>query len=74
MTQIPTIKAKKLIKILRNLGFEKVRQHGSHIFFKHKDGRTTVVPFHQGQDIGKGLLRAILKDINISIKDFLEHN
>lgn len=36
------------------------------MFYKHADGRTTVIPFHQGKDIGKGLLREILKDLKVT--------
>lgn len=69
MTQLPTLKAPKLIKILHKMGFVKIRQAGSHSFFKHPDGRTTVVPIHSGKDIGRGLLRAILDDIELNPKD-----
>lgn len=69
MTQLPTFKPGKFIKLLRGIGFEKVRQEGSHIFFKHPDGRTTVIPFHAGKDIGRGLLREILDDIKLTPKD-----
>lgn len=34
MTQLPTLKARKIIKIIEKYGFVKVRQEGSHIFFK----------------------------------------
>lgn len=70
MSRLPTLKPQKLIKILTKLGFRKIRQEGSHIFFKHSDGRATVVPFHKGKDIGRGLLRAILSDIKVTPKDF----
>lgn len=66
MSKLPLLKAREFIKILKKLGFTKVRQKGSHAFFSHSDGRTTVVPIHQGKQIGKGLLRSILNDINIS--------
>ncbi len=69
MTHLPTLSARKLIKILKRLGFMSVRQEGSHVFFKHPDGRTTVVPFHAGRDIGRGLLRSILTDIHCTPKD-----
>ena len=45
------------------MGFEIVRRRGSHIFFRHPDGRTTIVPYHKGEDIPRGLLRKILHDI-----------
>ena len=70
MSGLPILSSRKLIKTLKRIGFEKVRQEGSHIFFKHTDGRVTVVPFHQGKDIGRGLLRSILDDIHLSPREF----
>ena len=73
MSNLPIIKPLKLIKILHKLGFEKSRQSGSHIFFKRElDGRTTVVLFHN-KDIGRGLLKDILDDINMSPKEFVKN-
>lgn len=46
MPKLITIKPKKFIKILVELGFAKRDAEGSHVFFKHPDGRTTVVPIH----------------------------
>lgn len=43
---------------------------GSHVRFKHPDGRITVVPVHNNEDLGKGLLREILRQINLSKEDF----
>lgn len=73
MNQIPAFKPQKLMKILRKMGFEKIRQEGSHIFYKHTDGRTTVIPFHKSKDIGRGLLRAIIFDLQIKPKDLLKY-
>lgn len=70
MSRLPTIKPQKLIKILLSVGFRKIRQHGSHVFLKHTDGRTTVVPLHKGKDISRGLLRAILNNVKITPKQF----
>ena len=70
--KLPTLSAKELIKILSKLGFEEIRQKGSHKYFKHQDGRITVVPVHPGRDIGRGLLRKIIKEIEISREEFLK--
>ena len=72
MSNLPVLSSVRLIKILRKIGFEQVRQKGSHAFFAHRDGRTTVVPVHKGRDIGKGLLREILKEIEISADEFVK--
>lgn len=69
MPKLIPIKPKKFIKILAKLGFKQRDAEGSHLFFKHADGRTTVVPIHN-KDISKGLLRKILNDIQISVKEY----
>ena len=72
MTHLPIPKAKDLVKILKKMGFKEMRQKGSHLFFQHSDGRTTLVPIHSGEDIGRGLLRQILREIDVSPDEFLE--
>ena len=73
MSKLPILTAQELIRILKKIGFEIIRQKGSHVFLAHEDGRTTVVPVHPGEDIGRGLLRKIIKeDVKISIQDFQE--
>jgi predicted RNA binding protein YcfA (HicA-like mRNA interferase family) len=47
------------------------RTKGSHNFLKHPDGRATVVPVHSGETIGPGLLRAILRDVEMSVDDLI---
>ncbi|MDP2889464.1 MAG: type II toxin-antitoxin system HicA family toxin [Bacteroidota bacterium] len=72
MSKLPLITAKDLIKILLRLGFELKRQKGSHKFFQHQDGRTTVVPDHGNEQIDRGLLNKIIKqDLMLSIEEFL---
>jgi predicted RNA binding protein YcfA (HicA-like mRNA interferase family) len=73
MTKLPMLKAKDLIRVLIKLGFYQVRQRGSHIFFAHADSRTTLVPKHGGEDVGKGLLSRILREIKISPEEFLKY-
>jgi len=72
MSTEPTISGKRLIKALRKFGFDTVRIRGSHHFLKHPDGRSTVVPVHSNEDIGKGLFRKILNDCELLLDEFLE--
>lgn len=72
MSKLPAIKSSKLVTLLKKLGFRKKRQKGSHAFFEHSDGRTTLVPLHKGEDIGRGLLRQILREIELSPKQFFD--
>jgi predicted RNA binding protein YcfA (HicA-like mRNA interferase family) len=71
MSKLPILTAKELIKKLKKIGFEMIRQKGSHVFLAHEDGRSTIVPMHQGEDISRGLLLKIIKeDVKISIEEF----
>ena len=38
---------------------------------RHLDGRSTMVPFHKGEDIGRWLLRKIIRDTKLTVKEFL---
>lgn len=72
MSKIPLLNAKEVAKILSKLGFQLKRQEGSHMFFEHPDGRTTVIPHHAGEDIDRGLLTKIIKhDIQVTREEFI---
>ena len=71
--RLPMLKARDVIRVLKELGFCEVRQKGSHICFKHADGRFTLVPRHGGEDIGKGLLRQILREIELTPEEFSKY-
>ncbi|MBI2595591.1 type II toxin-antitoxin system HicA family toxin [Candidatus Daviesbacteria bacterium] len=70
MPKLSPINAKELIKILQKKGFEVIHQKGSHVRLRYPDGRKTTVPMHAGEKIGVGLLRKILRDVNISRSEF----
>ena len=72
MTRLPRLRAKQLIRALERAGFEVERTRGSHSRLKHADGRVTSVPSHVGETIGPGLLRAILRNIEMSTDDFVK--
>ncbi len=59
--------------ILALLGFEEVRQRGSHKRFRHPDGRATTVPVHGGRDLSPILLRCIARDVGLTVQQFVAH-
>jgi predicted RNA binding protein YcfA (HicA-like mRNA interferase family) len=71
MGNIPVLKPQEVVAILRTLGFEEVRQRGSHKQFRHADGRVTTVPFHKGRDISPTLLRKIAQDVGLQVEEML---
>ena len=73
MGTVPVLKAKEVIKILEHLGFQEVRQRGSHKQFRHPNGRATTVPFHAGRDISPILLKQIARDIELIVDELLQN-
>jgi predicted RNA binding protein YcfA (HicA-like mRNA interferase family) len=72
-SRLPLVKPQQLIRALERMGFRLLRKSkGSHQQFEHPDGRRTTIPVHKGRDIGPGLLRKILRDIEIDV-DELHH-
>lgn len=72
MSNIPVLKPREVIRILNKLGFEEVRQKGSHKQFRHSDGRIVTVPVHFGQDITPGLLHKISSDAGMATREFVK--
>ena len=74
MGTLPALKPREVVALLQGLGFDEVRQRGSHKQFRHADGRGTTVPFHAGRDISPTLLRKIAKDIGLTAEQLLKGN
>lgn len=71
MPKVPILKPHEVVALLNGLGFSCVRQRGSHMQFRHADGRATTVPDHGGRDISPSLLRKIARDIGMTAEDFV---
>ena len=69
MPKLVPIKPKKLVKILEELGFTQRDAEGSHVFFRHSDGRTTVISVHT-RELSKGMLRKVLDDIELTVEEY----
>jgi predicted RNA binding protein YcfA (HicA-like mRNA interferase family) len=65
MGTIPVLKPREVAGLLLALGFQEVRQRGS-----HKQCGTTV-PFHAARDISPTLLRKIARDIGLDVEELL---
>lgn len=72
MSRLRIVDFRKMNGLLLGLGFEAVRQRGSHAFYRHPDGRTTTVPNHPGRDLARPLIREILREIELTPEQFEE--
>lgn len=71
MSRLPVVRFKEMERVLLALGFQIVRQKGSHVFYRHPDGRTTTVP-HHGRDLARPLVREILREVELTAEQFRE--
>ena len=70
MSRLKLVNAKKMEKLLLGLDFKKIRQRGSHAFYRHADGRTTTIPHHKARMLARPLIREILREIEITVDDY----
>ena len=70
MSGIPVLSGKKLLRFLLKNGYIALRKKGSHVFVESNEGlHGTVVPIHGNEDLGTGLLKSILNDLELSVED-----
>lgn len=60
-----------MLKILRELGFQELRVRGSHHYFYNPAAKKTAcVPVHGNEYLGIGILKEILRDIDVSVEEY----
>jgi predicted RNA binding protein YcfA (HicA-like mRNA interferase family) len=70
VSKLPSISGKECIKVLEKIGFYQKRQESSHIIMRRDEPfAQVVVPNHS--EIAKGTLRAIIRDIELSVEEFV---
>lgn len=73
MPKLPILSGKKLLNILLKAGFINIRRKGSHVFVENANGELrTVIPLHGNEDLGRGLLKKILNDLDLEVEDLLK--
>ena len=69
MPKLPILSGDQTVRCFEKLGYYVVRQRGSHIRMRHKfdkNKKPITIPRHK--TLGKGLLRKLIRDADISIE------
>jgi predicted RNA binding protein YcfA (HicA-like mRNA interferase family) len=70
VSKLPSISGKECVKVLEKLGFYQKRQEGSHMIMRRDEPfAQVVVPNHP--KIAKGTLRAIIRDVELTVEEFV---
>lgn len=70
MPKLPSVSGKEAIRAFERLGYEQVRQKGSHVIMDCEGCRPIAVPAHR--EIKRGTLRGLIKDAGSTVEEFLE--
>jgi predicted RNA binding protein YcfA (HicA-like mRNA interferase family) len=68
MPKLPRTSGAEVIRALRRLGFEQVRQSGRHVIMR-RDSKGCVVPLHA--EIKVGTLASVLRQAGVSTEEFM---
>ena len=73
MARFGNLKPREVVRALVKAGFYIHEQQGSHVQLKHPDkpGRVTV-PYHQGFDLPKQIIRSILRQAGLTNDEFAD--
>ena len=74
MVKLGELRYREVVKRLGRLGFRFYRHgRGSHeLWVRDIDGLVIPVPRHKGKPIRKGTIRAIIREIGISVDEFMD--
>ena len=71
MGKLPIVSGREAAKVFQKVGWRLVRWRGSHmILTKEGEEATLSIPDHK--ELGRGLLRALVRDARLNIDDFSE--
>jgi predicted RNA binding protein YcfA (HicA-like mRNA interferase family) len=68
MPKLPRVSGTDVVRALGRLGFEVMRQSGSHVVMR-RDARGCVVPLHK--EIKTGTLAGVLRQAGVSSDEFM---
>jgi predicted RNA binding protein YcfA (HicA-like mRNA interferase family) len=70
MSGLPRISGRECVRALEKVGFNRIRQQGSHIILRRSEPfAQVVVPDHD--ELDRGTLRAIIRQAGLSVDEFI---
>jgi predicted RNA binding protein YcfA (HicA-like mRNA interferase family) len=72
MPRLIAVGPREVIQKLRVLGFDGPYSGGRHMFMRHSLTQLKIsIPLHKGQDIPIGTLRAIIRQLGLTVEEWL---
>ena len=71
MPPIPLLNGRKVVRVFEQLGWQVVRQRGSHIIMV-KDGYIATLSIPDHKEVARGTLRRLINVAKITVGDFVK--
>lgn len=71
MSRVPVLRPRAVVKAFEKLGWEVVRQRGSHIILT-KEGHIATLSVPNHSEVARGTLRSLIARAGITVEEFLE--
>ena len=72
MSKLPVISGKTAIRAFEKMGYRVVRTRGSHFRLYHIDPKKNPLTIPSHKVLGRGLLRRLTRDAEITVEEFIE--
>jgi predicted RNA binding protein YcfA (HicA-like mRNA interferase family) len=71
MPALPILSGRKVVRAFEKLGWQVVRQRGSHIVMV-RDGEITTLSIPDHKEVAKGALRSLIRSAGITVDEFYD--
>ena len=71
MPALPVLSGRKVVRAFEGLGWQVVRQRGSHIVLV-KDGEIATLSIPDHKEVAKGTLRSLIRTAGITVEEFCD--
>ena len=71
MPSLPLLSGREVARLFENLGWEVVRQRGSHIILV-KDGQRATLSVPDHKEVGRGTLRSLIRAAGLTVEEFMD--
>jgi predicted RNA binding protein YcfA (HicA-like mRNA interferase family) len=70
LSELPRVSGREVVKALGKLGYQKDRQHGSHIILRQEAAPYRRLTVPDNNEVAKGTLRAIIREAGLTVGEF----
>ncbi|MBM2830983.1 MAG: YcfA family protein [Dehalococcoidia bacterium] len=71
MPEVPVLRPQEVVKVFKKLGWEAVRQRGSHIIMV-KEGHIATLSVPNHEEVARGTLRTLIARAGMTVEEFLK--